>query len=534
MSTSEKTTFLKSKLFSLEKIIFTWFSISLIRVFLETYSSPDPSGYLLNWVGTFIHIPFSFFAIFLSFILLIYAFTKTNILEITNFVTKLLLLIFIPPIADLIINGSKANSIGYITAKPNQFIELFFKLISPFDNPGVTIGMHIASYLILTCIAVFIYKKTHKIILSIFSFLAGYAMLFLYAILPSFAIIPYLSENSLPASTYYAKILESSWIFSHVKIFSPNPNISLTLTNDIFFSQFLWILTVVQLIIIFYFANKQAFNEIKNNLRPERILFWILVSAIGITINQNIFGDINLLNTINLVSLMTFLMLIALNIWLAVMINDEEDVTIDAISNPQRPLVQNKITIKEWHKIQIVLGIFILFGIATMGSMTGFLILISQAAYYLYSSYPLRLKSHFITSSILIGLTAIFIAMSGFYLVSPNQMIEAFPIKAFWIIGFSFALISNFKDIKDFDGDNKENISTLPVVFGLERSKMIISTLFLLIFLMVPLYLKIYQAIPLSILCGFYSYYIFTRKKYREKYIFITIFIYLLILKFLS
>ena len=149
-----------------------------------------------------------------------------------------------------------------------------------------------------------------------------------------------------------------------------------------------------------------------------------------------------------------------------------------------------------------------------------------------YSAKPLRLKRHFIFSSILIGIGSIAAAMAGFFLVSPDQHVSAFPVKAIVIIGIAYALLSNLKDIKDYEGDKKENMHTLPVVFGLEKSKKIIAFLCSLVIVAVPLILKIYSILPISIAISLFLFYLFTKKKYQEKYIFLTIFLFAIVLFF--
>ena len=525
MSTSNNNLAQKKEIFSLEKIIITWFSITLIRVFLEIYSSPDPSGYLFSWIDTFIHIPLSFFSIFLSFTLLIYLLTKNAITDVLNFTTKLLLFTLVPPIADLMITGSKASSIGYTIATPDQFINLFFRLMSPFNNPGVTIGMHIAAYSILLTISIFTYKKTKKLLPPLLGIIAGYIILFLYATIPSYIIIPHLSKTILiSASSLYSILLKQSWITVTT---TANTSEQMLIANDIFLSCILWILVVVQILLLLFFANKKLWLALKNNLRMERILFWFLIATIGIITNKSIFGTINISNTVNVIYLLTFFILITLNIWLAVMINDEEDVSIDTISNPDRPLAKKEIPTIQWGSIKFILFVLIFFGTAIMNMTTAFFLILAQTAYYLYSARPLRLKQHFVFSSVLIGATAIFIAMAGFFLVSPDQHILAFPIKTIFIIGISFALISNFKDIKDFKGDKNENMRTIPVVFGLKKSKLIIAGLFAFSFILVPLSLHLYNLILFSVFCIFFAFYLFTKKHYQERYIFLLLFLHI-------
>jgi len=243
------------------------------------------------------------------------------------------------------------------------------------------------------------------------SIFLGYAILFFDAILPS--IITALgNKNIIPgqsATNSYVLILKNSWVANTLKtapVYLDNLFSQLNTLNtwhELVLARFFWILVTIEVAIIFFIANRRLWNAFKNNLRIERVVYWFIIATIGIIINQKLFGDISLQNPVNFISLLLFFMLIALNIWLAVFINDAEDIEIDMISNPNRPFVKKEISKQEWHLMQIIFLILIALGLATLNNATAFLLLFAQAAYYIYSVRPLRLKRHFLFSSILIG-----------------------------------------------------------------------------------------------------------------------------------
>jgi len=204
-------------------------------------------------------------------------------------------------------------------------------------------------------------------------------------------------------------------------------------------------------------------------------------------------------------------------------------VRIDQVSNPSRPLVKKEFTDSQWKKLQLTLLVLILLGISTLNNSVMFFIVLAQMAYYVYSAEPLRLKKHFISSSLIVGIVAVAISMAGFFLASPDQHISAFPTKAIWLIMISVALISNFKDIKDYQGDAQAGIRTMPVVFGLHLSKIIISLLFGVVFISLPIFLGSYSLIFFAVCVSLFMFYLITGEKYREKYVFLLLFIYLLV-----
>ncbi|HOW60542.1 MAG TPA: UbiA family prenyltransferase [Candidatus Moranbacteria bacterium] len=523
--------------FSLLKVIFTVFCIIGIRMPLDKLAYQSTGNYFLPYERA-VHASLYYFSVFLALSILVYLLTKISFKDVLNFLTKVFLFILLVPLTDLVFTIGKTSPPIYLVTETNEILVTFFKIMNPFSGQGITLGQHIGAYAIFISLAIFIYKKTRSVSKSLFSIIAGYAILFVDAVIPS--IISFFGNKNFihdqSAISSYAFILKDSWITNSFENISNNLDsflitpTTLNFWNEIAIARFFWIYIFIEIIIILFITNKRLWSSFKKNLRIERIAYWFIIATIGIIINQKMFGSINLQNPVNFISLLLFFSLIALNIWLAVFINDAEDIEIDKISNPERPLVKKEFSEQEWHTAQVVLCIFIAFGLATLNNATAFLLLLAQAPYYIYSAKPLRLKKHFLFSSILIGFATISVAMSGFFLVSPNQSFFVFPIKAIVILGISYALVSNLKDIKDFEGDSYENIKTIPVVFGLKNAKYIIATLCAIVIITIPIILKMYSMLFFSILIASFLFYLFIKKIYQEKYIFLSIFLYLLLL----
>ncbi|HPN54895.1 MAG TPA: UbiA family prenyltransferase [Candidatus Moranbacteria bacterium] len=523
--------------FSLLKIIITIFSIVLIRNFFESFAYPNADNYF-PFLERFIHAQTMFFAMFLSFALLLYFFTKDFFEDIFNFLTKLFLLIILVPIIDILFNGPSVDALTYLKVESGNLMITFFRTINPFSGNGISFGQHVVGLSIFLGMAFFIYKKTKNIFRSALSIFFGYLVLFLYAILPNVFI--FFAEKNAADTHIYSNLLSQSWTAKTIENITPafltffNNNIfsNIDYVHEITMARFFWIIIIIETIVIFFISNKKIWNVFKNDLKTTRIFYWFIVASVGLIINQKIFGDINLQNPFNLLTLLMSSVLIVLNIWLAVFINDAEDIEIDMISNKDRPLAKKIINKEDWERIQTIIALLVVLGVLMLNRTVAFFIVLGQMSYYIYSAKPLRLKRHFIFSSILIGIGSIAAAMAGFFLVSPDQHVSAFPVKAIVIIGIAYALLSNLKDIKDYEGDKKENMHTLPVVFGLEKSKKIIAFLCSLVIVAVPLILKIYSILPISIAISLFLFYLFTKKKYQEKYIFLTIFLFAIVLFF--
>lgn len=528
--------------FSLIKIILTFFGIIAFRMFLDNLAYPGPGDYFFS-LERFVQEPLYFFSVFFSFSILTYFFTKASFKDIFPFIVKVLLFVLVIPLIDLVFSGKITDATQYVYVGTSDFLKTYLSLMIPSKVHGITIGQQIGSLLIFASISFFVYKKTSSIFKSLLSMICSYTILFFYAILPSIITLfnnkPFVSDPIIHNSAHsleseiYVFILKQSWLM-HI---AENSNLLISTVDslhEIAMAYLFWILIFIQVLIIFFIANKRLWNVLIKNLPLTRIAYWFIIAAIGIIINQKLFGYLNLQNPINFMALTVFLLLIIANIWLAVLINDPEDVEIDKISNPNRPLVKKEVTEQEWRSMQIISLFLIAFGIMTLNRATGFFLIFAQAAYYIYSARPLRLKKHFLSSSIIIGFASVFIAMAGFFLVSPDLHFSSFPVKAILFIGISYAFLSNLKDIKDFEGDSKESIRTVPVVFGLEKSKYIIATLYSFIILAIPFVLQIYSIFPVAICVSLFIFYLFIKKEYQEKYIFLAFFLYVVFLFFVT
>lgn len=534
MANQENTLESDQKGFFLLKIIATLFSIIAIRMFLDKLAYQDTGGYLLPQERV-IHASLYYFSVFFYLSILYYFFTKELFKNTFNLLTKIMLFVLSVPLFDILFKGIEGTRPPiYLIISKSDFISYFFKIINPLSEQGITLGQHIGAYAIFITLAFFIYKKTKSWLKSLLSIFLGYAILFFDAIIPS--IINIFSNRDLlfdKEIVPYFFMLQNSWIANMVKIVPTDfsnfflQTEVLNTWHEILLARFFWIYVVIEILIIFFLSNKRAWNILRHNLPKERIIYWTIISIIGIIINQRMFGDILFSNPANFITLAVFFLLIVLNIVLAVFINDAEDIEIDKISNPSRPLVKKEFSPQEWNLVQTVLLIIIVLGLLTLNNATAFLLIFAQAAYYLYSARPLRLKRHFLLSSVLIGFATVFVAMAGFFLVSPDQSFFVFPVKAMLILGLSYALVSNLKDIKDFEGDSHEDIKTIPVVFGLKNGKRIIAILCALVIVAVPIILKLNTALLFSVFIAAFLFYLFTKEKYQEKYIFLVIFLYI-------
>ena len=533
MSNFIKNFFENDKPLSIQKVAASLFALVLMRTFLEFFSNPDPSGFIFGWETIYLHFPLFYFSLFLFFTLILLLLTRKTIDHIWNFLLPSFILILLPPVIDLFSKDNQVTAISYIATEPQNFISLFFKFPQFSTQPGITMGIQVTAFLILSLLGLFILKNTNNIFKSAIGVLWGYLFLFFCAIIPSIVALPYIWQNQIDSAE---KIYNSALNSGLIQVTRQALPLSLTTANQqaffhaIFMAQAFWLLVVIQLFFIFILPNLKYRKMFLENFPYTRIIYWTFIALIGIYLNQKTFVTVELINITTLISFATIFLLGVLNTLFAVCINDIEDIKIDIISNSKRPLANNDVSLSQWKNFSYVLLILIVLGLATMNTTVIFFFILTQMAYYVYSARPLRLKRHFVSSSIIIGLASVTVAMAGFFFVSADQHITSFPLKAIAIIAFVFSFFSNMKDIKDYAGDKNEKMQTMPVVFGLENSKRIIAFLYSVVFIFIPILLNIKSMLLFSIIYSIFTFYLFTKKQYQEKYIFLVLFFYAIIL----
>ncbi len=212
----------------------------------------------------------------------------------------------------------------------------------------------------------------------------------------------------------------------------------------------------------------------------------------------------------------------------AVCVNDSVDIEIDTVTNSDRPLIKNKLSSKGMEEASFI---FITLSVVA-GFLAGytalFFSLTFTALYYIYSAFPTRFKIIPFFSSFIIGLCCLTAVMSGFYIISPIKSVSIFPIKIIFAVITIFFLWSHIRDMKDIEGDRLAGIPTVPVLFGPFWGPRIVAVFASIAFLLVPIFFEInflfISAIPASLA----TYYFVTKIPYKEKPLFQTYFIFVL------
>lgn len=463
--------------------ILIYFGALLVRNFIELFSTKIDFGWEL-----FIDYNMFFTALAVTLILAFHLLTGNGIKKSAKVILPAFLIVTISPVIDLVITGGKGVIMEFMIPFANQ--NLLVQFLTFFGNaPGITLGLRVEIALILLLFFYYFSCKSKNLLKNIFGTFVMYAIIFAYLAIPYFTLA---FANLMGFDmTYY-------W-YRHIALYL--------------------ILMVIAGILMFYFSAKEELLALISDIRPFRLIHFELMFFIGFFIGLKT-GLFVLEESFFPLVMMPFAILFA---WVfSVIQNNIADVMIDAISNKKRPLISKKIPLEEYSNLSFLFCLIALFFGALGGFFQFFFTFLFIAAYSAYSSPPLRLKKIPLFSKLIISFNSMIIFITGF-LVAGNMLVSI-PIwlPLLFLIGFTLAI--NFIDIKDYLGDKKVGIKTLPVLLGLKKSKQVIGLFFIIAYLIGGLLLNNLVLFFIAFLLGLLQYYLINKKQYCEWPIFLVYF----------
>jgi len=188
------------------------------------------------------------------------------------------------------------------------------------------------------------------------------------------------------------------------------------------------------------------------------------------TIFLNFSGGWLMNPSIDILSSTPFLISIISTIFImsiSMILNDIYDIDIDKINNPQRPLVTGKITISEAKLlIYILLGLTEFLTINYLDKNLELIVLLAIGNIIIYT--PILKKITFIKNISCAGIISFAPIISGLTTIVDNDYSLLLILTGITFLGSLYSEI--LLDIRDYEGDKKNNINTIPVLFGNETS----------------------------------------------------------------
>lgn len=473
-------------------------SIACLRQFFETFSDQDNNWQIIpGWA--FFHYCLFFISIFFATTLLIKILSGEKVLNVIKAVILFFPIILTPPIIDLLASRGEGTDIAYIFGyKFSKLIDLFFTFFGPLENAEISLGMRIEIIMAGILAAIYIFIKRRNILLSFLSLILVYIISFVYVALPNIIFLLFNIDFTAPIIAWENQYFDKLFSF-------------------IFLASIL-----LQLLALLAFYSRQKFWALIKNIRPYRVIHYEAMLIGGFLLGKNIAGlDFHIWH----IAAATVSVLLA---WISMVgLNDIIDINIDAISNKSRPLIKESIAIKEYKIISFVAALLSLLIAHTVSYPLFIFILVYLILYTVYSIPPIKIKRIPILSTLSIACASLVIIMAGFTLSGDISLIS-FPGYVVTLVLITFTLSFTVKDVKDFAGDKKSGILTIPVMLGERLGKKAVGLLVFISYLSVPFILPKFflPLLFISIIFGLISYILINRKNYHEKYIFISYFCY--------
>ena len=494
--------------------ILTFLSFATLRNFLEAILPPS-KGTLLKFsylLEQFSHYYLWYISLALVLILFFYFLTKEKIEKITKVVLLGFFLIILGPIIDVFWSGGTGFGINYCPPeqliKSKDYLTAFLTIGGNLEYSegleagsrvgfGVTPGMRIEIIIAVFLSFFYLKLKTKNIKKSLLG-----AFLF-YSLLGPFAAIP----------------TALKLIFDFFSIdYEPSAEI---------FRNYLFFTSLILFFLVLLFRNKKEMLALIKSIKPLRLLSFELMFILGMILAKPNFKNL-LLDQDRIFYFIFYLIGIALSWLFMVIVDNLEDTEED--KGDEKKKLPGDISPENYKKIPYFLaGLGVIFG-TILGFRAYFLALVAIAAGFLYSAPPLKLKNVVFFSKVLTAFVFLVILIVGYDFAGGN--IRYFPKEVAIFLLIPFAACANFTDLKDYEAEKKLGIKTLPVILGMEKSKILIGFFFLVSYIILPFLLNLQKLQLWSIFFGVLSFAVLIRKKYEEKLVFFVFLLSLLPLAF--
>ncbi len=458
--------------------IFITLAYLMLRNVVENFSAASAIS-LSN------HLHFTLFGLFtfLSIILIIRLFTGIDTVKTFKVFSTFLFFILIGPVFDVLTSFGRITGMAYISVQNIQeMISKFFLFSGRYTGPGITTGMKLHVAAILFSLFVYVYIKTGRNLLrSAAAVFSVYCAIYLIGVLPFiFEKLGFRYENML-------------------------------------FSIFYFIGSVVLFAALFYLSSREFFITVIKDTRPYRALHYISMFFLGIVAGLEKYSLVP--QYFQGIAAIVIIAILSAGIF-SIITNNFSDIETDSVSNPERPLFKKGFSVENY-KILSFVCLFLAMAASALAGYTVFLLIcVFIGLYYLYSMPPVRFKRVPVLSKSVVSLNSLVLAFAGYAVVAPDPTsLRTFPVLFIVFFLIPFTLAANFIDIKDYEGDGKAGIKTLPVILGLKWSKRLIGAFFFFAYLFAG---AVFPRIAIfCITVGLVQFFLIKRANYSEHPVFI-------------
>lgn len=254
--------------------------------------------------------------------------------------------------------------------------------------------------------------------------------------------------------------------------------------------------------------------------RPFIAIHYLFPTAFGIFMGANLFNK-----PIYLFDSVLILLSVFFSFQTSIIINDINDMKSDAITKRRTPITNGDISVEKYQRIAIICLVISFILALGVSYRTLLIVILGNILHFSYSSKPFRLKRFYPLSIFLLALGALLAAIAGYSLYEASRPFLSFPLRASIFIIVPLFLALNFRDLADYEGDQKTDTSTLFTLLGLQKGRVVNAILIFLSYVSIPLILQYPLLFVACIPLGMANSYVCMQEDFREKRVFLLYFV---------
>lgn len=282
--------------------------------------------------------------------------------------------------------------------------------------------------------------------------------------------------------------------------------------------NFYSLIPICATIIGFIIIEKREQGIIKNWLigsRPFIAIHYLFPAILGILLGSHMFKW-----PVNYLDMLFLMCAIFFSFQTSVVTNDISDLRTDQISEKKTLLNSRSNSITHITDLGVYFFVISILFALVISYRILLIVLLGHILHFTYSSKPFRLKRFFPVSIIMLTLGALLAGIAGYALFESSKPFLSFPLKATLLIIVPLFFGLNFRDLADYQGDKKTEVSTLFTLCGLKTGRYINAFAILISYLLIPFILQLPLFFIATVPLGILSFYFCLKQPFEEKYVF--------------
>ncbi len=453
----------------------SFLGIVAIRVFIERMVSVSTALAGRQILIEYVHNVLFFSLLFIFLWLIISLVLRINPKKLSSLMLWGTWLVVFPPVIDMIRTSGRVFWSFYVLDNAGGLWKNFITIFGALPSGITYFGTKIIFIITLLLILGVVYIRSKSITRAAAAAFFGYVAIFFMGSFPSwFAYGYFFLEKS--------KNMVEIQGFMIARMFASSSNVFGVSLNDLAYSfaynislvYFLLLLLLVGILSASF--HREKFMAVLYNARFSQLVYNAGLFCVGLFLGFYAYPEHFAWHLFSFVGALDLL----LSIWLAweasIIINDVYDLRIDEVSNRKRPLPMKVFELDEYFNLGIFFFILSLLGGLAIGIKFAVILALYQFLAWTYSARPYRLKRLPGVATFVSSLASLLVMIMGFLIVSGDQNLAGLSWRVIMLIIVSLTLSLSIKDFKDKEGDKKEGIWTIPVVFGEQKARMVVAS----------------------------------------------------------